>query len=72
MKLKLEVNRIPHEYNVNKFTNGKTADNYKDELGKQLKELDIHTFDLTTSYKKIEDRIIDSAKITIRKYRKTK
>ena len=33
--------------------NGKTADNYKYELGKQLKELDIHKYNLTTSYKKI-------------------
>ena len=32
-----------------------TADNYKDELVKQPKELDIHKYNITTSYKKIED-----------------
>ena len=74
MKLKLKVNRKPKttriRFDVNKLTNGKTADNYKDELEKQLKELDIHKYDLTTSYKKIEDILIDSATRTIGKYRR--
>ena len=39
---------------------------------KQLKELDIHKFDFTTSYKKIEDIIIDSATRTIGTYRRKK
>ena len=76
MKLKLKVNKKPKttriRFDVNKLTNGKTADNYKDELEKQLKELDIHKYDLTTSYKKIEDIIIDSARRTIGKYRRKK
>ena len=76
MKLKLKVNRKPKttriRFDVNKLTNGKTADNYKDELEKQLKELDIHKYDLTTSYKKIEDISIDSATRTIGKYRRKK
>ena len=76
MKLKLKVNRKPKttriRFDVNKLTNGKTAYNYKDELEKHLKELYIHKFDLTTSYKKIEDKIIDSATITIGKYRRKK
>ena len=65
MKLKLKVNRKPKttriRFDVKKLTNGNTGDNYKDELEKQLKELDIYKFDLTTSYKKIEDTIINSA-----------
>ena len=76
MKLKLKVNRKPKttriRFDLNKLTNGKTADNYKDELEKQLKELDIHKYDLTTSYNKIEDIIIDSATRTIGKYRRKK
>ena len=76
MKLKLMVNRKPKttriRFDVNKLTNGKTADNYKDELEKQLKELDIHKYDLTTYYKKLEDIIIDSATRTIGKYRRKK
>ena len=76
MKLKLKVNRKPKttriRFDVNNLTNGKTADSYKNELEKQLKELDIHKFDLTTSYKKIEDIIIDSATRTIGKYRRKK
>ena len=75
MKLKLKVNRKKPNttrirFDINKLTNGKTADNYKVELEKQLKELDINKFDLTKSYKKIEDIIIDSATRTIGKYRK--
>ena len=76
MKLKLKVNSKPKttriRFDVNKLTNGKTADNYKDELEKQLKKLDIHKFDLTASYKKIEDIISDSARRTIGKYRRKK
>ena len=76
MKLKLKVNRKTKttriRFDVNNLTNGKTADNYKDELEKLLKELDIHKFDLTTSYKKIEDIIIDSATRTIGKYKRKK
>ena len=57
MKLKLKVNRklktTRIRFDVNNLTNGKTADNYKYELKKQLKELDIHNYDPTTSYKKI-------------------
>ena len=57
MKLKLKVNRKLKttliRFDVNNLTHGKTADNYKDELEKQLKELDIHKYDLTTSYKKM-------------------
>ena len=41
-------------------------------MEKQLKELDIHKYDITTSYKKIEDIIIDSATRTIGKYRRKK
>ena len=37
-------------------------------MEKQLKELDIHKYDITLSYKKIEDIIIDSATRTIGKY----
>ena len=58
MKLKLKVNIKPKttqiRFDFNKLTNGKTADNYKDELEKQLKELDIHKFDLTTSIRKLK------------------
>ena len=72
IKLKLKVNIKPKttriRFDVNKLTNGKTADNYKNELEKQLKELDIHKFDLTTYYNKIEDIIINSATRTIGKY----
>ena len=76
MTLKLKVNtkskttRI--RFDVNKLTNGETEYNYKDELGKKLKELDIHKYDLTKFYKKIEDIIIDSVTRTIGKYRKKK
>ena len=46
MKLKLKVNRRPKttriRFEVNMLTNGNTADNFKDEFGKQLKELDIN------------------------------
>ena len=76
MKLNLKVNRklttTRIRFDVNKLTNGKTAYNYKNELEKQLKELDIHKFDITTSYTKIEDIIIDSATRTIGKYRRKK
>ena len=69
MKLKMNVNRRAKttriRFDINIHTNGNTSDNYKDELGKQLKELDIHKYYLTTSYKKIEDIIIDSATIII-------
>ena len=41
-------------------------------MEKQFKELDIHKYDLTTSYKKIEDIIIDSVTRTIGKYRRKK
>ena len=46
-------------FDVNKLTNEKTAYNYKEEFGKQLKELDIHKYDLITDYLKIEDIIIE-------------
>ena len=76
MKLKLKVNRRPKttriRFDVNNLTNGKTADNYNDELGKHLKDLDIHKYYLTTSYKKIKYIIIDSATRTIGKYIKKK
>ena len=72
MKLKLKVNRKPKtpqiRFDVIKLTNVKTVDNYKEELGKQLKELYIHKYDLTTSYKKIEYIIINLPARTIGKY----
>ena len=76
MKLKLKMDRKPKttriRFDVNKLTNVKTEDNYKEELEKQLKELNIRKYDLITSYKKIEDIIIDTATITIGKYRRKK